>query len=98
MERKVILIDLTSLLVSLKKVFPGKAQCCLIRHEVTARTSSPFRCFVFKEVNAENPASQRQVDGNGSSTLMAISLTATYSGRIFIQKADRLVSFFEGSF
>jgi hypothetical protein len=41
-ERKVILIDVpnvTSEFVSLNKVCPGEAQCCLLRHEVTLEHS-----------------------------------------------------------
>jgi hypothetical protein len=52
MERKVILIDfpnVTSVLVSLSKVYPGEAQCCLMRLEVTVERPVFFGVLSLKK-------------------------------------------------
>jgi hypothetical protein len=56
MERKLILIDLpnvTFVLVSLNKVYPGKAQCCLMQHEVTLEHPVCFGVFSLKKLTTK---------------------------------------------
>lgn len=69
---------MASVLVSVSNVYPDKVQCCLMRHEVML--NHPF-CF------AKNAPLQMDVDGDGSSTLIAISLQHARA------KAGRLACF-----